>query len=69
MNSTIDLKVGRLYWGKVRSFLNECKFKGMDIDFIESDGWLQRDFIVKGSDHDMSVIKSSFDNWVKENNL
>lgn len=60
---TIEIKVGRLLCGKVRGFLNKCKFIGMDIQFNESSGFIERDFTIRGADDDIARIKSSLDNW------
>lgn len=61
---TIEIEVGRLLCGKVRDFLNKCKFKGMDIQFNESSGFIERDFTIRGADNDIALVKASLDNWV-----
>ena len=61
---TIEIEVGRLLCGKVRDFLNKCKFKGMNIEFNESSGFIERDFTIRGDDNDIALVKSSLDNWV-----
>jgi hypothetical protein len=61
---TIEIEVGRLLCGKVRDFLNKCKFQGMDIQFNESGGFIERDFTIRGADNDIALVKSSLDNWV-----
>lgn len=61
---TIEIKVGRFLCGRVRDFLNKCKFKGMDIQFNESSGFIERDFTIRGADNDISLVKSSLNNWV-----
>lgn len=61
---TIEIEVGRLLCGKVRDFLNKCKFKGMDIQFNESSGFIERDFTIRGADNDIAIVKSSLDNWL-----
>lgn len=61
---TIEIKVGRLLCGKVRDFLNKCKFKGMNIEFNESSGFIERDFTMRGTDNDIALIESSLDNWI-----
>ncbi len=60
---------GRFLCGKIRSFLDSCKFKGMEIDYIESSGFLQREFTIKGVDRDMLEISKSLHNWAKDNDL
>jgi hypothetical protein len=61
---TIEIEVGRLLCGRVRDFLNKCKFQGMDIQFNESSGFIERDFTIRGTDNDIALVKSSLDNWV-----
>lgn len=63
---TIEIKVGRLLCSPVRNFLKKCQFKGRDIKFMESDGWIERDFIISGNDVDIGVVKDSLDNWVNQ---
>ena len=43
------MEVGRLRCQEVRDFLNECKFKGMDIEYYEGGGIVSHDFLIKGS--------------------
>lgn len=38
----------------------------MDIEYIESSGWFEREFIVKGSHQDILSIKSSLENWIEK---
>lgn len=61
--ATLTYTVGRLVCSKFRNFLDQCKFKGMDIEYIESSGWIERDFMIKGSDQDVLIIKSSLDEF------
>jgi hypothetical protein len=51
---TIEFVVGRLLCPTVRNVLSEAKFNGHDISWFESEGWLQRKFVVKGQE---SVLK------------
>ncbi len=62
---TIEFTAGRLICGHVRNFLKKCQFKGMDIMFMESDGWIERDFVISGSDNDINIVRASLDNWAK----
>jgi hypothetical protein len=50
------ITAGRLLWGQVRDCLNQAKFRGMDIEWIESSGWVERDFTIKGKPEDVRVI-------------
>ena len=61
--ASMTFTAGRMLCGKVRDFLDQCKFKGMDIDYIESSGWIQREFTIKGSNDDVRTIHASLKNW------
>lgn len=69
MEATLKIRAGRLFCGTLRDFLSECKFNGIDIRWIESSGWLERDFIIKGNSEVVLRIKQSLDKWIQENNL
>ena len=64
-NPTMTIEVGRLLCGQVRHFLKTCRFKGIDIMFLESDGWIERDFIISGTSEDLKVVKRSLDVWME----
>lgn len=57
---------GRMLCGNIRDFLDQCKFKGMDIDYIESSGWIERDFTIKGSNDDVLKVHASLESWSNE---
>lgn len=61
----IEIEVGRLLCGRVRDFLNKCKFKGMDIQFNESSGFIERCFTIRGADNDIALVKSSLYKWAQ----
>jgi len=63
----ITIEVGILLCSQVRNFLNECKFNGMNIEFIEGSGWVSRDFHIKGDANDIIKIKKSLDSWAETN--
>jgi hypothetical protein len=50
------ITAGRLLWGQVRDCLKQAKFLGMDIEWIESSGWVERDFTIKGKPEDVRLI-------------
>lgn len=66
---TIKFQCGRLLCGAVRDFLNECKFKSADIDFIETSGFFDRTFIIKGKLEILKAVKKTITNWKIENNI
>lgn len=53
---TITYTVGRLLCGEVRDFLNSLAFKGFDISYHESKGFIEREFIIKGEKEDLRKI-------------
>lgn len=59
----ITVEVGLLYFGAVRDFLKRCKFNGLNIEWYEGSGWLERTFIVKGNERDLLNIKHSLEKW------
>lgn len=63
MEGTYSFEVGRLLCGKVRNYLKQCKFKGMNIEFLEGSGWIERTFIIKGNTEDLKQIHSELDDW------
>ena len=67
--ANMKFTAGRMLCGKVRSFLEQCKFKGMDIEYIESSGWVTRDFTIKGSDNDILTVHRSLAEWANKNDL
>jgi hypothetical protein len=60
---------GRLLCGHVRDFLKESIFLGKDIEYLESSGWFERTFTIKGNAQDILEIKEAINEWAKDNNL
>jgi hypothetical protein len=52
----VQITVGRLYWSDVRDYLKAERFKGYDIDWIESSGWIERTFTITGSGAPMTMV-------------
>lgn len=63
MSATIRFTAGRLLCGKIRDFLQKCRFDGMQVEWYEGNGWIERDWIIKGNENDMCVIKRSLELW------
>ena len=59
-----EYDVGRLYCSDVRTYLERCKFKGLDIQYMESSGFLSRTFIVKGEGEDFDKVTGQLSAWV-----
>ncbi len=66
MSDMLQLTIGRLYCRDIRYFLNQCQFKGHNVEFIESKGLLQRHFTIKGDSQIIETIKITLDNWLKQ---
>lgn len=45
---TFTMDVGRLYWNTVRDYLTQQRFYGAEVTWIESSGWVERAFTIKG---------------------
>lgn len=58
---TLTFEVGRLLCGRVRDFLKQCQFRGMGIEWLESSGFIEREFTVKGKKEDLLRIKTSLE--------
>jgi hypothetical protein len=69
MEATLKFTAGLLLYRPVRDFLRECEFKGMGIKWIESSGWIERDFTIKGSPDALMTVKLALDKWANDNNL
>ena len=65
MEATLTYDIGRLLCGRIRSYLNKCKFKGMKIDYYESKGFFEREFVIKGDYDDVLQVKRDIDNWAR----
>ena len=56
---TLRFSFGRLHWREVRHFLQTAQLEWPDIQFVESDGWLARDFAVFGPTEKVEAIRRS----------
>lgn len=62
MTATLEFWAGRLFWRKIRSAIEEYRFKGYDVEYFEGTGFIERKFIIKG---DNRVVQQIHD-WLKE---
>jgi len=59
---TVDIEVGLLLFRQFREFLKRLKFKGYQIEWMESKGWVERTFTIKSpSIAILEEIKKSHD--------
>ena len=54
--ATTEWIIGRLYIKAIRNFLKQAKFEGVIEDFIESDGWVQHRFNIKGDPDNLEQV-------------
>ena len=65
----ITFTAGRMLCRPIRDFLQRCKFDDLNIEFYESSGFLERTFMVKGNEKDVTTVRHSLYKWFKKNNL
>jgi len=54
--------------GTVRDFLKETRFRGAAINWIESSGWFERQFVVRGDYETLDRMRHSIAAWANEIN-
>ena len=59
------IEVGRLYWNTVRDYLKQRQFHGDEVKWIESSGWLEREFTINGP----AQIRRDLERWAHEVNI
>lgn len=62
-----EFTAGGLLCGKIRGFFECCRFKGMQIEWHESPGWIERDWIVQGEYKDVVTVYRAITKWIKDN--
>lgn len=60
---TLRFSFGRIHWRAVRHFLQTTQLEWPDIRFVESDGWLARDFAVFGPTEKVEAIRRSIETY------
>lgn len=58
-----EFTTGILLCGQVRDFLEECKFKGLDIEWREGKGLIERRWIVKGNPVHVREVADQIMKW------
>ncbi len=61
---TISYTVGFLHFSRVRNVIEGLKYRGLDIQYRESSGWLDRDFQIKGSLEDLNTIMTAMHGYM-----
>ena len=59
------LEVGRFLWSPLRDYLKARQFVGMKVEWIESSGWIERTFTIKGGESEMAIIRRDLARWAK----
>lgn len=67
--TTYEFEAGRLLCGRIRSYLKECQFGGLDITWTESSGFFVRTFKIKGDRNAVALVANRLKSWAKKNNL
>ena len=57
MNCHETFTVGRLLCKTVRQNLDKAKFMGRNLDYIESKGWLESEFTVRGDEAAIRAVR------------
>ena len=65
----MSMEIGRFHWADVRDYLKVAQFKGAKIEWIESSGFFERLFTIKGDVADLRAIKRDFDAWFVKANV
>jgi hypothetical protein len=66
MNAIAGFTAGRLLWTPIRDFLKEAQFHGLSITWMESGGWLERRFTVKGPQEDLQRLMKAYNAAFRE---
>lgn len=66
MQVTETITAGRLICGFVRDALKQAKFKGFDIEWLESSGWIERTFTIKGNPQHVQTVVAAIVKSIEE---
>jgi hypothetical protein len=55
------MTVGRLCWKPLRDYLRKEQFMGHDVKWVESSGWLEREFTISAP----AVVFAALEKWSK----
>ncbi len=62
MEATLPITAGKLMCRHIRNFLERCKFEGRNIQYLETKGFIENEFIVKGNSDDLKYIMACIRN-------
>jgi hypothetical protein len=63
---TLRFTVGRLLCGPVRDYLKSQEFIDPEVKFLESSGWIERQFTVRGPLTRLTKIRDAINLWSAE---
>lgn len=69
MNATVRYEVGRFLAPHLRSFLEQERFSGRKIDWIESKFFFVSVFMIKGEASDVVRVSQTIDHWAEREGI
>jgi hypothetical protein len=66
MSGYYSFEVSRLFAQQMRDMLNQMRFKGHPIEWLESGGWFWKTFTVKGPPQSLLQIQRLLVEWNKD---
>lgn len=67
--ASFNFTAGILLCGKIRDYLEARRFEGMDIEWREGLGWIEREWIVRGETSDIVRVHREIMAWINANGL
>lgn len=61
----ITMEVGRIYWKPLRDYLKAEQFRGINLTWMESSGWIVHTFYIKGLDRDVQPLRDTLHRWAE----
>lgn len=59
----LSIVAGRLLCGAIRDFLKKAKLMEIIEDYTESSGFLEREFVIKGTEEGLLTVKESIEEY------
>ena len=66
VRASFSMTIGIILCGAVRDFLKRCKWEGMDIEWYEGSGWIDREWIVRGKASDVQIVRTTIERWASK---
>lgn len=68
-HASFTFTAGIMLCGKIREYLESRRFEGVDFEWREGRGWIEREWIIRGAPAAVQLIQGDMKAWVKDNNL